>query len=125
MTTRGFKEVSWRLVYDKLHKVPRLFQLWACKQVINIAGKNLIQSRHKTHHDPICPTCDQCVETCVQVLSCNKTGWVDAIYQSINILDKWLRKVGTHTQLRTYILQHAKGRGRISTTDVVHGTGRR
>ena len=25
----GFKEVSWRLVYDTLHEVPRLFQLWA------------------------------------------------------------------------------------------------
>ena len=44
MTPLGFKEVSWRLVYDTLHEVPRLFQLWACKQVMNIAGMNLIRS---------------------------------------------------------------------------------
>ena len=39
----GYKEVAWRIVYDTLNKVPRLFQLWACKQVMNIAGTNLIQ----------------------------------------------------------------------------------
>ena len=44
MTPLGFKEVAWRLVYDTLHEVPRLFQLWACKQVMNIAGMNLIRS---------------------------------------------------------------------------------
>ena len=43
LTPLGFKEVSWRLVYDKLHKVPRLFQLWEYKQVMNIEGTNLIQ----------------------------------------------------------------------------------
>ena len=35
-TPLGFKEVAWRLVYDTLHEVPRLFQLWACNQVMNI-----------------------------------------------------------------------------------------
>ena len=34
----GFKEVDWRLVYDTLHEVPSLFQLWAYKQAMNIAG---------------------------------------------------------------------------------------
>ena len=107
LTTLGFKEVSWKLVYDTLHKVPRLFQLWACKQVMSIAGTNLIQSRYKPHHDPTCPSCDKCGETCTHVLSCNESGRVDALYQSINILDKRLKKVGTHTQLHKYILQYA------------------
>ena len=43
LTLLGFKEVAWRLVYDTLHEMPRLFQLWACKQVMNKAGTNLIQ----------------------------------------------------------------------------------
>ena len=45
----GYKKVAWRLVYDTLHKVPRLFQLWACEQLMNIAGTNLIRSRYKPH----------------------------------------------------------------------------
>ena len=124
LTPLGFKEVVWRLLYDTLHKVPRLFQLWLCKQIMNISGTNLIQSRYKPHHYRTCPSCDQCVQTCAHVLSCNEAGRVVALYQSINILDKWLNKVGTHTHLRKYILQYAKGRGGISMTDVLYGTGR-
>ena len=112
-------------MYDTLHEVPRLFRLWACKQVIDIAGMNLIQSRYKTHHDPTCPRCDQCVGTCAYVLSCNEAGRVDALYHYVNLLDKWLNKLGTHTQLHKYRLKYAKGRGGISMIDVLHGTDRR
>ena len=91
---------------------------------MNIEGTNLIQSWYKPHHDPTCPSCDKCVETCAHVISCNEAGQVDALYQYINILDKWLKKVGTHTQLHKYIPQYAKGRGGISMTDVRHGTDR-
>ena len=84
-------------MYDTLHEVPHLFQLWAYKQVMNIAGTSLIQSRYKPRHDPTCLSCDQFVETCAYVLSCNEAGWVDALYHSTNLLDTWLNKVGTHT----------------------------
>ena len=94
------------------------------QKVMNIAGTNLIQSQYKPHHDPTCPTCDQCVETFSHVLSFNEAGQVDALYQSINLLDKWLNKVGMHTHHHKYILQYAKGRGVISMKDVLHGTGR-
>ena len=62
------------------------------------------------------------MENCLYLLFCNESGQVDALYQSINLLDEWLKKVGTHTQLRQYIIQYAKGRGGISMTDVLHGT---
>ena len=97
LTPLGFKGVTWRMVYDTLHEVPWLFQLWACKQVMNIAGTNLIQSGYKPHHDSTCPSCDQCVETFAHVLSFNESVQVDALYQSINLLDKWLKKVVMHT----------------------------
>ena len=62
---------------------------------------------------------------CAHVLACIEAGRVDELYQSINLLYKCLNKVGTHTQLYKYILQYDKGRGGISMTDVLHGTGRR
>ena len=62
---------------------------------------------------------------CAHGLSCRKLGWVDALYQSINILVKCLKKVDTHTELRKYIIQYAKVRGRIIMVDVLHDTGRR
>jgi hypothetical protein len=44
MPTDAFDEVDWPNVYCTLNEeVPRLFQIWACKQVMNIstANKNL------------------------------------------------------------------------------------
>ena len=33
-----FDYVDWEMVHDTLRKVPQLFQVWACKQVMGIAG---------------------------------------------------------------------------------------
>ena len=49
-----FMVVAWSLVHIKLHEVPRLFQLWAYKQVMNIVGTNLIQSWYKPHNYSTC-----------------------------------------------------------------------
>jgi hypothetical protein len=35
---REFEYVDWEMIYETLREVPRLFQLWACKQVMGIAG---------------------------------------------------------------------------------------
>ena len=35
-----FEEVEWRLVWGALKEAPRMFQIWASKQVMNIAGVN-------------------------------------------------------------------------------------
>lgn len=35
-----FDEVEWQAVHHVLQAVPRMFQIWACKQVIGVAGTN-------------------------------------------------------------------------------------
>jgi hypothetical protein len=35
-----FDLVNWEMVHSLLHSVPKFFQLWACKQVTNIAATN-------------------------------------------------------------------------------------
>jgi hypothetical protein len=35
-----FELVDWEMVYLALHKVPRMFQTWVMKQVMNIAPAN-------------------------------------------------------------------------------------
>lgn len=35
-----FNFVDWEMVHHTLHKVPRMFQIWAMKQVMNIAQAN-------------------------------------------------------------------------------------
>jgi hypothetical protein len=36
--TQAFDLVDWEIVYHTLWGVPKLFQLWACKQVTGVAG---------------------------------------------------------------------------------------
>jgi hypothetical protein len=38
LSNEQFDQVDWRSVYDTLHGLPRLFQLWASKHVLGIAG---------------------------------------------------------------------------------------
>ena len=52
-----FNEVAWRPIYQALHDVPRLFQLWACKQVLGIAGTNEMQAHYTPNHEKTCPSC--------------------------------------------------------------------
>ena len=50
LLTDAFDEVDWPHVYRTLNEeVPRLFQVWACKQVMNIAATNKNLSRR--HRD--------------------------------------------------------------------------
>ena len=35
-----FEEVEWGMVWGALKEAPRMFQIWASKQVMNVAGVN-------------------------------------------------------------------------------------
>ena len=35
-----FDQIDWEMVYTAIRRVPRMFQIWACKQVLDIAPAN-------------------------------------------------------------------------------------
>ena len=74
MLSDHFQEIACRQVYYALHEVPRMFQIWACKQVMNIAGVNSNQAVYKENHNPMCPSCNEEEETCRHVLGCDEEG---------------------------------------------------
>lgn len=123
MGAEPFNEVAWRQVYDALHEVPRLFQLWACKQVMEVAGTNVNQAQYKEGHDPHCPSCSVARETCSHVLHCNEAGRVDALERSIVLLENWLKEVGTEPTLRRSLVRFARGRGGITMEEITDGWG--
>ena len=100
LTPVQYEEVAWKSVYDTLHEVPRMFQIWACKQVMSIAGTNLNQSKYKDNHDPSCPSCTVCEESCEHILMYNEEGRVEALMVSIALMDKWMRNARTDNALR-------------------------
>ena len=125
MTPQQFQEVAWRQVHDALCEVPRMFQIFACKQVTNIAGVCVNQAKYMRDQDKICPSCGQEEETCQHVLCCEEEGRVKALNCTIDLLDSWLPKVGTHKTLRQCLVTCAKRRGGSSMENIVGGKGTR
>ena len=59
MYADAFEEVAWWHVYSTLRTLPRLFSLWAGKQMINIAAtnENLAKRNKKKIICKLCPSC--------------------------------------------------------------------
>jgi hypothetical protein len=119
LTYGQFDEVHWESVYQALTEVPRLFSLWACKQVMSIAGTNVMQAKYTPNHDKKCPSCGVCNETCGHVLKCEEAGRVETLHASIELVDRWLGDHGTDKRLRNYLTQYAHGRGGLMMVDIV------
>ena len=126
MSTHSFREVAWKeAVYPTLHDVPRLFALWACKQVQEVAGTNLQQSQYNDEHDPHCPSCTLSLETCSHVLHCPHAGRVDALRRSIDLFDDWIGRNDTEPGLRRCLRDFARGRGSLLMEEIARSVGAR
>ena len=58
--------VDWEMIYLKLEEVPKLFQLWAYKQVMGIAGTMMEWDKTVVRK---CPSCLQEHNTCTHIFS--------------------------------------------------------
>jgi hypothetical protein len=114
-----FDEIYWPACYSALTGTKRMFQIFACKQTMGIAGTNDNLSYHTPGHDRKCPSCGIAIETCSHVLACEESGRVDVLHKSIDLLDQWLRESRTETNLRKFLIQYAHGRGGRSMQEIV------
>ncbi len=119
LSSEQFDEVYWPACYHALTEVPRMFQLFAAKQTLGIAGCNVNQAYYKPGHDKRCPSCGVAFETCEHILTCEEAGRVEVLHRSIDMLDKWLLENGTERQLRRFIVRYAHGRGGRSMHEIV------
>ena len=111
LNIRQFDAIAWDAVFTGLHSVPTLFQMWACKQVWDIAGTNYLRSKWDESVQKWCPSCRAVQETTGHVLMCNEVGRVSTLHATIDMLGKWLEEVDTAPDLRMCILEYAHGRG--------------
>ncbi len=72
LSAEAFEAIDWPNVYYVLHHVPRLFQLFACKQVTGVAGTNAFVHRYDKSRNPMCPSCHSCRETTAHILFCHE-----------------------------------------------------
>ncbi len=119
-----FDKVDWEMVHALLWRVPQMFQIWACKQVMNISPANA-NIPWVNSINSLCPSCAQVPETCLHILHCNNAGRVDALLKSIDLLDTWLEEVDTDCDLCDCIIEYTKGTGSVWMTDICRGKAQR
>jgi hypothetical protein len=91
LSNTQFDLVDWQMVHNTLSTVPKMFQVWACKQVWSIALTNYKLARWTTT-SPLCPSCMQVAKTCKHVLHCNHAGRVEALLATIKLLNQWMKQ---------------------------------
>jgi hypothetical protein len=119
MYTNVFDLVDWEMVHKTLHNVPKLFQQWASKQVMGIAGTmEWDRSEQKK-----CPSCMQEQDTCAHVLACNHAGRVETLRHTIDIMENWMNESETDPDLLDCIAEYAHGQGGRTMIDICQGLG--
>ncbi len=82
-----FDAINWKSVHNMLQDLPRLFQLWASKHVLGIAGTMKFLS-HQDGRSPLCPSCHECNKTCKHIACCPEAGRAATFLQSTNKAEK-------------------------------------
>ncbi len=111
-----FDAIDWKSVHNTLHNLPRLFQLWASKHVLDIAGTMKFLS-HQDGRSPLCPSCHECNETCKHIAHCPKAGRAAGFLQSTNKAEKWMDGTSTHPDVKLLLLQYRRGCGSITCVE--------
>ncbi len=113
LSERGFDEISWEKVHSTLHSVSRLFQLWASKHVLGIAGTMKFLS-HQDGRVQSCPSCLVSEERFHHVAVCLDAGRTAAFEQSMARVTSWMSENVTHPDVKAVISAYALGRGQVS-----------
>jgi hypothetical protein len=111
-----FNAIDWKSVHNTLHSLPRLFQLWALKHVLGIAGTMNFLS-HQDGRSPLCPSCNECTETCKHIAQCPETGRATTFLQSTTEVEKWMDCNGTHPDVKLLLLQYLRRCGSITCAE--------
>ena len=108
-----FDEIDWWPLRKTLMTTPRLFQLWASKNVNGIADTMSFLS-HQDGQSKLCLSCETAKETCKHIVRCSETGRTAAFGQSTNKLEQWLGSNSTHPDMQALILEYVQVRGQVT-----------
>ena len=115
-----FDSIAWDNVHQTLHSVPKMFQIFLCKQVFGVSAMN--SYLHKRGASPcgsaICQSCTLEPETSSHILRCPEEGIVQMLNQYAEELLDWLDDVGTPRDMTYLIVSFIKARGERSMTDI-------
>ncbi|KAL7504280.1 LOW QUALITY PROTEIN: hypothetical protein ACHAXN_001958, partial [Cyclotella atomus] len=84
--------LDWPNVYETLHDVPKMFQIFACKQVFDVSGTNkfLLKRKAAPNNSPICNSCTIHDECAGHILCCPEEGRVQMLHKLVEEMLDWL-----------------------------------
>jgi hypothetical protein len=85
-------------------------------------NKNLTDRRSKDVHDPQCLSCNAEVKMCHHMLHCKEEERAQTMGATIELLDRWMKLVGTHPLLRP-LREYTGWRGGVIMSSIVWGKG--
>jgi hypothetical protein len=88
-----------------------MFQLWACKQVMGIAATNRLQAKWAEGLSDKSPSCCVVKETCGHIPHWDEVGRVDALMQTIGLLERRLLESETDPELSRCLVEFTHSRG--------------
>jgi hypothetical protein len=127
MFTDAFDKVDWPQAHRTLNEeVLQLFQVWASKQVMNLAATNTnLRWRHRNGRSSKCPCCTVHLETAKHVILCPEEGRVDVFMRLSELLERWLCDIDTDPELADCIVEYVQGRGQMLMEEIVRGAPER
>eukprot|EP00956_Cyclotella_meneghiniana_P029291 scaffold70426_cov59-Cyclotella_meneghiniana.AAC.2 len=116
----AFDEVAWKDVHRTLHSVPKMFQIFACKQVFDVSATfdNLKKRNKENNPSALCPSCGICKEKGAHILLCPEEGRVEALGKLSHRLAVNMVELGTDRDLVFLMLQYIRCRGTMSMEDI-------
>jgi hypothetical protein len=123
MFTDTFDEVDWSQVHWTLNEeVPRVFQVWASNQVMNLAATNKnLHRRHRDGQSTKCPCCTLHVETAEHVILYTEEGHVEVFMRLLELLEWWLYDINMDPELVECIVEYVQGWGQELMEEIVRG----
>jgi hypothetical protein len=114
----AFDQVSWQHVYQVLTSVPKMFEIFACKQVFDISATFGFVHKRDPSICPLCPSCCTINESSGHILYCGEEGRVKALTKFSTDILSWLHMVGTHRNLTFLLIKFIRGRGYLTMQDI-------
>jgi hypothetical protein len=110
-----FDLVDWPRVHQTLHDVPKMFQIFLCKQVFDVSANNRYLHKRKAApgNSPMCQSCTTHQECAGHILCCPEEGRVKMLNQLADELLDWLDDGKAPRNLTHLIVAFIKGRGEI------------
>ena len=114
-------EAAWLEVFKTLHEVPKMFQIFACKQVFGVSATFRYLNKRDESVSPMCPSCGVCRETAGHILSCGEEGRVEALSKLSDRLLEWMIETGVDRDLVFLIVKFIREKGRMSMEEICQG----